>query len=383
MRLPIPEFKVLLYGPGLPPAGIKARAHFEESVLVIQGKGHWFTIQGNRLSLKTGGFDGRQWLLSWYTPSGPATAMLQGDAAVRAFIKLAPPAISVELRQVLRAHGDRGRRFRFGMTLLGLLVFVPVMALGLFWIFSDAVSHWAANQVTQTQEDRLGALVFEQMRPSLKLVERGDLRETVEFIGVRVTTGSRHRYVFHVAESPQVNALALPGGHVIVYTGLLREMQSANELAAVLAHAASHAEQRHVMRNMIQALGWRATLAAARGDFSNSIWREMATQLRSLRYNRDMEREADSETLLMLRRAGVSADGVLTFFERMAKHNKADKEAAEDEMAAAAIWSTHPASQERIATLREQIATQSDYQGQLLSVDWPQFQRALSRLSVK
>lgn len=378
MRLPIPEFKVLLYGPGLPPAGIKARAHFEESVLVIQGKGHWFTIQGDRLSLKAGGFDGRQWLLSWYTPAGPASAMLQGDDAVRAFIKLAPPAVSMELRQVLRAHGDRGRRFRFGMTLLGLFVFVPVLALGLLWIFSDVVSHWAADQVSQAQKDRLGEVLFEQMRPSLSLVERGDLRETVEFIGVRVTTGSRHRYVFHVAESPQINLLALPGGHVIVYTGLLREMQSANELAAVLAHATSHVEQRHVMRNMIHALGWRAALAAVRQDFSNRIWRERVTQLGSLRFSQDMEREADSETLFMLRRAGVSADGVLPFFERMAKHEK-----AHNETVAAAIWTTHPASQQRIAKLREQIATQSNYQSQLLSVDWPQFQHALSRLSVK
>lgn len=370
MRLPIPEFKVLLYGPGVPPAGIKARAHFEESVLVIQGKGHWYTVQGDKLSLKTGGFDGRQWLLSWYTPSGPATAMLQGENAVEAFIKLAPPVVSDELKRVRRVYGNRGRMFRFGMALLAALFLAPVAALGLFWMYADEVSHWAADQVSQEQKERLGDLAFEQMRPSLKLLGRGDVREVVEFVGVRVTTGSRNRYVFHVADSPQVNAFALPGGHVIVYTGLLRETRNANELAAILAHEASHVEKRHALRNIIHALGWRAVLAVVLGDFSGGIWGGMAERLGDVNYSRDLEREADREALLMLRRAGVSAAGMLPFFERMAEHETAD----------AGIWATHPSSQERIAALRGQIAAQESYQSRLLPVDWRRFQHALSRL---
>jgi Zn-dependent protease with chaperone function len=351
---------------------MKARAHFEESVLVIQAKGHWFTIQGDRLSLKTGGFDGRQWLLSWYTPSGLATAMLQGDDAVDAFIELAPPAISEELKRARRAHSKRGWGFHLGMALLALFVLVPVLALGLFWVFGDEVSQWAADRVSQEQKDRLGALAFEQIRPSLKLVERGEVRETVEFIGVRVTTGSRNRYVFHVADAPEVNAFALPGGHVVVYTGLLRATQSANELAAVLAHEASHVEKRHTLRNLIHTLGWRAVLAAALGDFSSGIWGDMAAQLGSMSYSRDLEREADSEALIMLRRAGVSPNGLLSFFERMAEHETADP----------GIWATHPASQERIAAIRKQTALLAPYPSRPITVDWPRFERALSHLPV-
>jgi len=376
MPLPIPEFKLLLYGPGLPAGGIRARAHFEESVLVVQGKGHWFAIQGDKLSLKAGGFDGRQWLLSWDTPSGPATAMLQGEDAAEAFIKLAPAAVSDELSRMHRAHGDRGGRFRLGRALLGVLLLAPVLALGLFWIYADNVSHWAADRVTQEQANRLGERAFEQMRPALKLVERGDVRGMVEFIGVRLTTGSRNRYVFHVVDAPQVDAIALPGGHVVVYTGLLRETQSANELAAILAHTASHVEKRHTLRNIIHALGWRAALAAAVGDFSGGVWGNMAAQLGHMRYSQDMEREADREALVMLRRAGVTSDGMIPFFERMAKYETAPATAD------AGIWATHPSSPERFAALREQIAAQPLYQSRPLPVDWRQFKRALSLLSV-
>lgn len=135
MRLPIPTFKVLLYGPGLPSAGLKARAHFEESVLVIQGKGHWFTIQGDKLRLKTGGFDGRQWLLTWNTPSGLVAAMLQGDDAVEHFIDLAPPVVSEELKRVHLAHGDR-RRLRSTGRMLRLLALVFLAGLAVYWTLS-------------------------------------------------------------------------------------------------------------------------------------------------------------------------------------------------------------------------------------------------------
>lgn len=133
MQLPIPKFKVLLYGPGIASSGIKARAHFEASVLVIEGKGHWFTVQGESLSLRTGGYDGRQWLLGWETPAGAVSVMLQGDDAVELFIKLAPPEIAEKLRQVHRGQGGKARIRRLWIALfILLLLLLAVLAFDLF-----------------------------------------------------------------------------------------------------------------------------------------------------------------------------------------------------------------------------------------------------------
>lgn len=133
MQLPIPKFKVLLYAPGIPSSGVKAWAHFEASVLVIEGKGHWFTIQGESLSLRTGGYDGRQWLLCWETPAGPVSVMLQGNDAVELFIKLAPPEIAEKLKQVHREHGGKARFRRLWIALFILLVLLlAVLAFDLF-----------------------------------------------------------------------------------------------------------------------------------------------------------------------------------------------------------------------------------------------------------
>ncbi len=131
MRLPTPKFKVLLYGSDLPPGGIKAQAHFEGAILVVQGKGHWFTIQGDRLFLKTGGYDGRQWLVCWAAHSGQISMILKGSDAVEVFIKLAPAEIAEKLKLVYRARSGKSKFGRFGWgVLITLLVVLIVMALG-------------------------------------------------------------------------------------------------------------------------------------------------------------------------------------------------------------------------------------------------------------
>ena len=373
-RIPIPEFKVLMYGPGIPPAGVKARAHFEPGVLVVQGKGHWYTIHADRITLKTGGYDGRQWLISWYSPNGPMTAMLQGEEAVDAFIRLAPDEVSGELHRVRRTHSRREWLFRSGMALMGLLLLVPLLLLGGFWIYADDLSRWAADHISVEQEVRLGDMAFEQMRSELKLRESGPAHDTVELIGVRLTAGTaNYRYNFHVAEDPQVNAFALPGGRIVVYSGLLRQAESAEEVAGVLAHEISHVELRHTLRNLIHSLGWRAVLGAVVGDLSGGVWADMAHELGRLGYSRDLEREADLAGLQLLRRSGVPAAGMLDFYERMERNEKAPP----------ALLSTHPSGLERMTILREAIVELGDYPSQPIGIDWDRVVRYLPSATVK
>jgi len=373
-RLPKPKFKVLMFGPDMPPAGVPGVAHFEPGVLVLEGRGYWHTVHSNRISLKTGGFDGRQWMIAWDSPAGSMTAMLQGDDAVDAFIQLVPPEIMDQLQRVRGMHRRREARFRLGMGLLVALVLLPFLTLGLFWINSDRLSRWAADQISLEQEKSLGNLAFEQMRASLKLREAGPAHDAVELIGVRLTAGSaNYRYRFYLAEDPQVNAFALPGGQVVVYSGLLRDAESAEEVAGVLAHEISHVELRHTLRNLIHSLGWRAVLGAALGDLSGGVWADMAHELGRLSYGRDMEREADMASLQLLRRSGVPATDILRFFERMARKGTSPP----------ALLSTHPSGLERMTLLREAIARAGPYPSQSLDIDWGRVNRDSSSFTVK
>lgn len=361
-----------MYGPGLPPAGVRARAHFEPGVLVVQGKGHWYTVQAERIALKTGGYDGRQWLISWYSPAGPISAMLQGEDTVDTFIKVAPKDIAGELRRVRKSLGRKQRSFKLGMGVLSILVLLPFLFVCVFWIYADDICKWAADQINVEQKVKLGDLAFQQMRPNLKLIETGLAYDAVQLIGVRLTAGGdTFRYRFHLADDARVNAFALPGGHMVVFTGLIRATDNAEELAGVMAHEVGHVELRHTLRNMIHALGWRAVLSVALGDFAWGIWGDMARELGDLSYSRDMELEADTEGVRLLRRTGVSADGMLRFYERMSK----------DQQSLPTLLSTHPTGLERLTVLRTVIAGQGYYPSHPLAIDWTQIQQELQNVS--
>lgn len=372
MRLPKQEFNILFFGPGIPPAGLPGRAYFEDGVLIMHSEGHWYTAPATDIQLKMGGFDGRQWMIVWHSPVGQFTAILRDDEAVKLFIAEAPEAVAKRLHVARKAHARRGMRFRMAMAVLVALIFLPVFALVWFWLNADRFSQWAVDQVSVEQEIELGKMALEQMRGTMRFLPNDSTAdEVVEMIGVRVTAGSRYPYHFHVVQDPRVNAFALPGGPVVVFTGLLRAAESADEVAGVLAHEASHVERRHALRNMIHGLGLRAVMAVALGDYGGGIWGDMAGQLAELSYSRDLEREADLKGLELLRKAGLPADGMVSFFEKMAAQEDTE----------IPLLSTHPASEERLKALRAAAAAQGAYLRKSLDVDWTEVVKTLDASS--
>lgn len=368
MSLPKPEFKVLLFGPHLPAEGLPALAHFEDSVLEMHGRGHWYTAPVKSLDMKTGGFDGRQWLVTWESPAGRFTAILQGDSSMHMFVDQVPEELATRLHLARKKHVSTGNRFRMALIIGGVLLFLPLFSLVWFWMNADRFSQWAADKVSVEQEIKLGELAFRQMEPRLKLLpEDAPADQVVERIGVRLTAGSRYPYHFHVTRDPEINAFALPGGRVVVNTGLLMSADNAEEVAGVLAHEASHVERRHALRNMIRALGLRAVMAVVLGDYAAGIWGDMASELADLSYSRELEREADLEGLLMLRKAGLPATGMASFFEKMA--------AREDE--GISLLSSHPTSEDRLEALHLAMKEGKPYLQQSLDVDWDEVKASL------
>ncbi len=136
MAIPIPEFKVLLYGPGLPAVGRQARARFEGSVLTLIAPRAMVMVAVRDISLATGGYDGRQWKIRWKGREGDYSALLQGDEALQAFIAAAPREIGAQLRRSRASHKRNTRPWRAGLALL-LLALGWLLALGLLAHFRN------------------------------------------------------------------------------------------------------------------------------------------------------------------------------------------------------------------------------------------------------
>lgn len=164
-----------------------------------------------------------------------------------------------------------------------------------------------------------------------------------------------------IANLDMVNAVALPGGRVLLFNGLIEQAQSPDELAGVLAHEAGHVQKRHVMTAILRQFGLSVLLSGA-----NSGVGETAFGLAALGYTREAEREADAAGRAALRRARISPLGAAGFFERMAEA-KGDT----GQGAAATGWlDTHPAPLARARTYRGDVIPGAHYTAALTPAEF-------------
>lgn len=112
------EFRVLLFLPNQFPSGIRARMRLKDGVLEFNAPGVWITQLAGQVGLDLGGFDGRQWVLSWQTDAGRASALLTGQADMQALRRLAPPPLADQIDRALRQVQQRRRRLGWLITLL-------------------------------------------------------------------------------------------------------------------------------------------------------------------------------------------------------------------------------------------------------------------------
>jgi beta-barrel assembly-enhancing protease len=281
--------------------------------------------------------------LCWDGPRGACAVQVHDAAAIRR-LQADPALASLPQFAALRARSRRHHVGRaIGWSVVVLFVLLPVLLLlALFWQ-ADRIAGAIASRIPLAQEQQFGRRVFQAMRGGLRLQDSGADTALVRSLGTRLSAGSRFQYEFHVAENPAINAFALPGGVIVVHTGLLRATRRPEELAGVLAHEVQHVEQRHSLKAMIKETGLRGLWAAVSGDLGGTLAGQAALQLGSLRFSRDAEREADLRGFETLVRLNIDPQGMVDFFGTMGREAKGSPPA----------WlSTHPASEDRQQSLR-------------------------------
>jgi beta-barrel assembly-enhancing protease len=169
------------------------------------------------------------------------------------------------------------------------------------------------------------------------------------------------RYRFHVIQSPEVNAFALPGGQVYVLSGLLDFLESESEVAAIVGHEISHVDLRHCIERYQYQLALKKVGA---GDAAGLV--EMAHGLMAIGYSQSQELEADASGERLAIEAGYDPDAAAAVFARMkVKFGESASAPATTpvEEAGRAVWEalgsyfqSHPPSEERARQLTEMVA---------------------------
>jgi len=156
-------------------------------------------------------------------------------------------------------------------------------------------------------------------------------------------------YDFRVREmrSPHVNAAAMPGGVILVTSGLLEKVRAEQELAFVLGHELGHFQGRHHLRRLGRGFAWSLGLAVLLGSGAPTPdLGHLAAGLTARGFDREQEGEADAFGLELVHAEYGTVGSSLDFFERLDEDGFLAEELA-------AYLSTHPASSERIADLRQ------------------------------
>jgi Zn-dependent protease with chaperone function len=260
----------------------------------------------------------------------------------------------------------RGRRWGWIVILSAAGVIGATASLYLWGI--PAMASRIAPYIPVSWEERLGQSVVDAVAPVEKRcgdsTQSKKIQEILSALGSSVPH-SPYKFRVMVVNSPSVNALAAPGGKMVIFRGLLEKTTTPEELAGVLAHEMQHIIQRHATRALLQQISMKIILAAAVGDARGlSYGLEGAQTLGMLRYTRQKEEEADREAIQMLIASGIDPRGLLTFFETVQKESKKS-------LKLPSYLSTHPDLEERIQRLKTLTAnTPIPTTGLLPGYDW-------------
>lgn len=177
--------------------------------------------------------------------------------------------------------------------------------------------------------------------------------------------GWRHDLHVHIANISIANAFALPGGHIVVFRGLIDRADTGDEVAGVLAHEIGHVVHRHAMQQVLRELGLSLFGQLLTGGATGNVNTSMigyGTTVWQLSYSRDAESDADAFAVQVLRKAGLRNDGLKQFFESLD-----DDDDDEDRPSSLQWLSTHPATADRIAAMGGVLA---DGKSAFTDVQW-------------
>lgn len=203
------------------------------------------------------------------------------------------------------------------------------------------------------QELALGQVFAEQVDHQYPLLRDPVLGWYVNLRGRQLADRSTRNdipYFFRVIDSDEINAFALPGGHIYLNLGVLQVADQEAELLGIVAHEVGHVVGRHGAKQMVKQQWASIALATGIGAYPNYyayLAGNLFGELGFLKMTRDAEREADQLGFQILIAAGYDPASMIAMFEKLQARYKEEPDRLEK------LFLTHPPTDERIANLKE------------------------------
>lgn len=215
---------------------------------------------------------------------------------------------------------------------------------------------FACGDVSASDENDLGDAYAKEIETQLELSSDTALVSYVDSLGRQLVEAgqdtARRDWHFHVVDADDLNAFAIPGGHVYVNRGLVARTRSMSELAGVLGHEIGHVVRRHSVAQMKKKTRANVVVGLFCGitGWCSNDMAQIAINVGGAAlfasYSRADEADADSVAVEMLHRAGIDPRGVSSMFERLLEERQAHPNAV------TVFLSSHPLEEDRVERTR-------------------------------
>lgn len=274
--------------------------------------------------------------------------------------------MSIEIPSGAAAYSDSNPppQNRQLLVLLGLFFSTIVLIIWVVgWIASGLV--WLIPPSVEQQLGQVIVPVYEaQAQPSSTQNQLNDLLDRLETHLTSDLHAGRDYQVFYVPEDV-VNAIAIPGDRIIIYDGLLQEMDSENELAMVLGHELGHFANRDHLRGLGRQIAVRLALAYFLGDAGTigAIATSSTTMIANAQFSQTQEYQADEVGVTLLNQLYGHAAGATDFFQNLVEKEQLNLTVD--------MLASHPASEKRVKRLEELIQDRGYTVGERSPKTWP------------
>ena len=239
---------------------------------------------------------------------------------------------------------------------------LPIFAMLLLAACSGKTPYTNRSQmifVSSSEEVALGEKSYKEALSEAKVVHNTKDTQRVKNIGQKIAQVAARpdfKWEFNLVEDNQANAFCLPGGKVVVYTGILKYAKNDDQLATVISHEIAHALARHGAERMSQGM-----IQQGVGMVGNVVLGATAPQYQNafnqvyglgsnlgvmLPYGRMQESEADEIGIHLMHKAGYNINEAVNFWQNMSEGKSGNSD----------FFSTHPSSNTRVKDIQKVIA---------------------------
>lgn len=245
------------------------------------------------------------------------------------------------------------------------------------WNLIGRVDWMTVLQVEKTGEsieEKVGETYWEFFRNTEEeVLDRGVISSVDKMLTKLCVANDidRNELKLHIIKSEDINAFALPDGHLVVFSGLIIDSDNEAELCGVLAHEIAHLELGHLMKKLVKEVGLAMLISMTSGGGNPELIRQAFKVLTSSAFDRNLEREADLQAVEYLINSNIDPEDLANFLYRMST--------SEGEVPDQFFWlSTHPGGEERSIDILEEMEGVSFHKEPILTEEeWNSLQEDL------